>query len=52
MLKDPALLAEGEKAQLDLEYTSGEEALKVLREVFGQPKDVVDEFSKYVKFGE
>jgi tripartite-type tricarboxylate transporter receptor subunit TctC len=51
-LKDSALLAEGQKAQLDLEYTPGEEALKVLREVFSQPKDVVDEFSKYVKFGE
>jgi tripartite-type tricarboxylate transporter receptor subunit TctC len=51
-LKDPALLAEGEKAQLDLEYTSADEALKVLREVFSQPKDVVDEFRKYVKFGE
>jgi tripartite-type tricarboxylate transporter receptor subunit TctC len=51
-LKDPALLAEGEKAQLDLEFTTAEEALKVLHEVFSQPKDVVDEFSKYVKFGE
>jgi tripartite-type tricarboxylate transporter receptor subunit TctC len=51
-LKDPALLAEGRKAQLDFELTSADEALKVLREVFGQPKDVVEEFSKYVKFGE
>jgi len=51
-LKDPALIAEGEKAQLDLELTTSEDALKVLREVFSQPKDVVDEFSKYVKFGE
>jgi len=51
-LKDPTLIAEGEKAQLDLELTTSEDALKVLREVFSQPKDVVDEFSKYVKFGE
>ena len=51
-LADPALLAEGRKAQLDFELTSADEALKVLHEVFGQPKDVVEEFSKYVKFGE
>jgi tripartite-type tricarboxylate transporter receptor subunit TctC len=51
-LKDPALVAEGNKAQLDLELTTGDEALKVLRGVFSQPKEVVEEFSKYVKFGE
>jgi len=26
--------------------------VKVLKEVLSQPKDIVDEFSKYVKFGE
>jgi len=51
-IKDPAALAEATKAKLDLEYTSGEEAMKVLAEVLNQPKDIVAEFSKYVKFGE
>jgi hypothetical protein len=37
---------------MELEYTSGDETLKILTEVLSQPKDVVDEFSKYVKFGE
>jgi hypothetical protein len=26
--------------------------VKVMKEMLAQPKDVVDEFSKYVKFGE
>jgi tripartite-type tricarboxylate transporter receptor subunit TctC len=51
-IKDPALVAESQKAQFDLDYTSGDEAMKVLKEVLSQPKDIVDEFSKYVKFGE
>jgi tripartite-type tricarboxylate transporter receptor subunit TctC len=51
-LKDPELIAEATKAKMELEYTSSEDALKVIREVLSQPKDVVDEFSKYVKFGE
>jgi hypothetical protein len=31
---------------------SGDQTLKIVTEVLAQPKDVVDEFSKYVKFGE
>jgi hypothetical protein len=37
---------------MELEYVSGDEAVKVMKEVLAQPKDVVDEFSKYIKFGE
>jgi tripartite-type tricarboxylate transporter receptor subunit TctC len=51
-IKDPALVAESKKAKFDLEYTSGDEALKVMHSVLSQPKDIVDEFSKYIKFGE
>ncbi|TMH38568.1 MAG: hypothetical protein E6H54_22170 [Betaproteobacteria bacterium] len=51
-LKDPALLAEAKKAKLDIEFTPGDEAVKILKEVLAQPKDIVDEFSKYIKFGE
>jgi len=51
-MKDPELVAESTKAKMELEYLSGEETLKILTEVLAQPKDVVDEFSKYIKFGE
>jgi tripartite-type tricarboxylate transporter receptor subunit TctC len=51
-ISDPATQAEAKKTQQDLEYTSGEEAEKILKEVLSQPKDIVAEFSKYIKFGE
>ena len=51
-IDDPQLKAEAKKAKMDLNYVSGDEALKVMHEVLNQPKDIVDEFSKYVKFGE
>jgi tripartite-type tricarboxylate transporter receptor subunit TctC len=50
--KDPELEAEGKKAKLDLEYLPGDEAQKILVEVMKQPQDIVQEFSKYIKFGE
>jgi tripartite-type tricarboxylate transporter receptor subunit TctC len=51
-IKDPELIAEAKKAKMELEYVSGEETLKILTEVLSQPKDIVDEFGKYIKFGE
>ena len=51
-IKDPELVAESKKAKMDLEFVDGEFAVKVMKEVLSQPKDVVDEFSKYIKFGE
>jgi tripartite-type tricarboxylate transporter receptor subunit TctC len=51
-LKDPELIAESKKAKMVLSYTSGEEALSITKEVLLQPKEVVDEFRKYIKFGE
>jgi hypothetical protein len=30
----------------------GDEVLKIVKEVLSQPKDIVDEFAKYIKFGE
>jgi len=51
-IEDPQLKAEAKKAKMDLNYVSGDDALKVMHEVLNQPKDVVDEFSKYIKFGE
>jgi len=51
-ISDPATQAEAKKTQQDLEFTSGNEAEKILQEVLSQPKDIVAEFSKYIKFGE
>ena len=51
-IKDPELEAEGKKAKLDLEYLPGDQAQKILVEVMKQPQDLIEEFSKYIKFGE
>jgi tripartite-type tricarboxylate transporter receptor subunit TctC len=51
-ISDPATQAEAKKTQQDLEFTSGDEAEKILKEVLSQPKEIVAEFSKYIKFGE
>ena len=51
-IKDAELVAEAQKAKMDLEFVPGDEAVKVMREVLNQPKDIVEEFSKYIKFGE
>jgi hypothetical protein len=51
-IKDAELVAEAKKAKMELEYVTGDEAVKVMKEVLSQPKDVVEEFSKYIKFGE
>ena len=52
VVADPAAQAEAKKAKMDFDFTGGDEALKIMKEVLDQPKDIVDEFSKYVKFGE
>ncbi|HEX9674195.1 MAG TPA: tripartite tricarboxylate transporter substrate-binding protein [Burkholderiales bacterium] len=51
-LKDPELLAEAKKNKMRLKFMPGDEALKVVKDVLSQPKEVVDEFGKYIKFGE
>jgi hypothetical protein len=52
VIEDKDLKAEASKQKLDLNYVDGDEALKVMNELLDQPKDVVDEFSKYIQFGE
>ena len=52
VMKDPELIAEAKKANMDLEYMPADEALKIMKEVLSQPKDVVEAFGKYIKFGE
>ena len=51
-IADRLLVAEAQKAKMDLNFVGGDEAQKMLKEVLEQPKDVVDEFSRYIKFGE
>jgi hypothetical protein len=51
-IKDSELVAESKKAKMDLEFVNGDVAVKVMHEVLSQPKDIVEEFSKYIKFGE
>ncbi len=49
---DPELVDEAKKAKMEIEYVSGDAALKVIKEVLAQPKEIVDEFSRYIKFGD
>jgi tripartite-type tricarboxylate transporter receptor subunit TctC len=51
-IQDPELIAEGKKSKIELEFTPGDQAQKILAEVMNQPKDLVAEFAKYIKFGE
>jgi tripartite-type tricarboxylate transporter receptor subunit TctC len=51
-IDDKELVVEATKAKMELNYVGADVALKVMKEMLSQPKDVVDEFSKYVKFGE
>ena len=51
-IEDKALVAEATKASMELNFVGADVAVKVMKEMLSQPKDVVDEFSKYVKFGE
>jgi tripartite-type tricarboxylate transporter receptor subunit TctC len=52
VISDRELVAEATKAKMDLNFVHGDEAQKVIKELLEQPKDVVDEFSRYIKFGE
>ena len=50
MAKDPQMLEDARKAQMEVQYTSGREILKVINTVFNQPKEIIAEFSKHVSF--
>lgn len=49
---DKELLADAKKSKLPIDYVPAEEALKVVREVLSQPPDIVQEITKYIKFGD
>lgn len=50
--KDRELLAEAKKTKLPIAFVGAEAALKVVREVLSQPPDMVQEITKYVRFGD
>jgi tripartite-type tricarboxylate transporter receptor subunit TctC len=52
LTKDKDLLAEAKKTKLPIDYVPGDEALKVVKEVLGQPADIAQEIAKYIKFGD
>ncbi|HET7670241.1 MAG TPA: tripartite tricarboxylate transporter substrate-binding protein [Burkholderiales bacterium] len=52
VVNDKELEAEQKKAKVDLEYLPGDQAQRILVDVLNQPKEIVEEFSKYIKFGE
>ena len=48
--KDPELIADAKKNMMEVQYTSAEECLKLVTFLANQPADIINEFSKYVKF--
>jgi tripartite-type tricarboxylate transporter receptor subunit TctC len=50
MLKDPELQADAKKIQLELDYISAEECVKVVNYMFNQPPEILKVFGEYVKF--
>ncbi len=49
-LRDPKVVAESEKAKLDVSYVSPEDCLKIIKYILNQPPEIVKEFNKYVNF--
>jgi tripartite-type tricarboxylate transporter receptor subunit TctC len=41
-LKDPAFLSDAEKARLDLDPVTGEEAEAMIKEAYATPKELID----------
>lgn len=48
--KDPEVQEDAKKINMEVEYISHEEILKVINFTFNQPEDIVKEFGKYIKF--
>jgi tripartite-type tricarboxylate transporter receptor subunit TctC len=46
VLKDPELLADAKKSRMEVEYTPGEELETLLKEVLGQPPEVIEQARK------
>jgi tripartite-type tricarboxylate transporter receptor subunit TctC len=48
--KDPEVAAMADKLEMRVEYVPPDECLKILKDIFSQPDNIVKEFSKYIKF--
>ena len=45
-MKDPGLIEEAKKGQMDMEHTPGETLQGLLKEIMDQPREVVDRVKK------
>ena len=50
LANDPAAKAEGSRMNMDIQYTSAEECMKVVNFNLNQPEDIIKEFNKHVGF--
>lgn len=50
MTADKAFETEAERAGFEIKYTSGDQALRIIREVLNAPPDVIRVFSQFFKF--
>jgi tripartite-type tricarboxylate transporter receptor subunit TctC len=50
LAKDPAAKDEGHKMNMDIEFTSAVECMKTISFNMNQPKEIVNEFIKYIAF--
>jgi hypothetical protein len=41
-MRDPGLIEEAKKGQMDMEHTPGEELQTLMKELMDQPRDVVE----------
>jgi tripartite-type tricarboxylate transporter receptor subunit TctC len=48
--KDPEAQEEAKKMMLEIDYLPASECLEVLKYLFGQPEDIIKEFSRYATF--
>lgn len=46
-MRDPGLIEEAKKSQMDMEHTHGEELQILMKELMSQPRDVIDRVKKF-----
>jgi tripartite-type tricarboxylate transporter receptor subunit TctC len=45
-MRDPGLIDEAKKSQMDMEHTPGEELQTLMKELMNQPRDVIERVKK------
>ena len=45
-MRDPGLIEEAKKGQMDMEHTPGEDLQALLKEILDQPREVTDRVKK------